>query len=227
MNLRHIMLAYYNERASEYEEAYTLGTGTASITDPSVFTSEIVTLAAVVAEFGKGYLLDLACGTGYWLPYYAPNCERVTLFDQSEAMLRECDRKVQRLNIGDRCSLVRGDVFDYDFAPGAYDCALIGFLLSHVSEAQEAEVFGSLRRMLRPSGRFLILDSAWTELRAKFNRKEERQERQLNNGTRFEIYKRYLDRVDIAGWAEKYRLTTRIAYFGTALCAVSGRFDEI
>ena len=102
MDLRHIMLAYYNERACEYEEAYTLGTGTASITDPSVFTSEIVTLAAVVAEFGNGYLLDLACGTGYWLPYYAPNCERVTLFDQSEAMLRECDRKVQRLNIGDR-----------------------------------------------------------------------------------------------------------------------------
>lgn len=30
------MLAYYNERAPEYEEAYTLGIGTASISDPSV-----------------------------------------------------------------------------------------------------------------------------------------------------------------------------------------------
>jgi hypothetical protein len=31
------MLAYYNERAPDYEEAYTLGSGTASITDPSRF----------------------------------------------------------------------------------------------------------------------------------------------------------------------------------------------
>ena len=31
------MLAYYDERAPEYEEAYTIGTGTASIPDPEVF----------------------------------------------------------------------------------------------------------------------------------------------------------------------------------------------
>jgi hypothetical protein len=39
--LRDRMLVHYNERASQYEEAYALGTGTASITDPTVFTTEI------------------------------------------------------------------------------------------------------------------------------------------------------------------------------------------
>jgi hypothetical protein len=34
------MLAYYDERASEYEAAYTLGTGTSSIPDPEVFKAE-------------------------------------------------------------------------------------------------------------------------------------------------------------------------------------------
>jgi hypothetical protein len=34
------MLAYYDERAPEYEEAYTRGTGTASISDPEVFKVE-------------------------------------------------------------------------------------------------------------------------------------------------------------------------------------------
>jgi hypothetical protein len=34
------MLAYYNEWAPEYEQAYTLGTGTASIPDPEVFKEE-------------------------------------------------------------------------------------------------------------------------------------------------------------------------------------------
>jgi hypothetical protein len=33
------MLRYYDERALEYDEAYTRGTGTASIPDPAVFGS--------------------------------------------------------------------------------------------------------------------------------------------------------------------------------------------
>jgi len=44
---------------------------------------------------------------------------------------------------------------------------------------------------VRLSGRFLILDSAWSTERAKFNAREERQPRRLNDGTAFEIYKRY------------------------------------
>ena len=39
-NLRDNMLRYYDERASEYEEAYVRGTGTASIPDPDVFRRE-------------------------------------------------------------------------------------------------------------------------------------------------------------------------------------------
>jgi ubiquinone/menaquinone biosynthesis C-methylase UbiE len=223
-SLRQNMLVYYNERAPEYEEAYKLGTGTASITDPTVFIREIAALAGVVGGFGNGHVIDLACGTGFWLPHYILNCSRVTLFDQSEKMLAECERKVTALGVADRCALICGDVFHYDFQPAAYDCALIGFLLSHVSESDEALLFETLRRILRPPGRFLILDSAWTELRAKFNGKEERQERRLNDGTTFEIYKRYLDRRDVARWEETYHLAARVEHFGAALCAVSGNF---
>ena len=60
--LRDRMLAYYNERAFEYEEAYTQGAGTASITDPAVFTTEIAVLEGIVRGFGRGHLLDVACG---------------------------------------------------------------------------------------------------------------------------------------------------------------------
>jgi ubiquinone/menaquinone biosynthesis C-methylase UbiE len=224
--LRQAIFTYYNERAPEYEEAYKLGTGTASITDPTVFTTEIATLAGVVGDFGNGHLIDLACGTGYWLRHYFVNCSRVTLFDQSENMLAECRRKVAEVGLANRCTLIRGDVFDFDFAPGAYDCALIGFLLSHLSESDEAVLFERVRRMLRPSGRFLILDSAWTGLRAKFNRKEERQERRLNDGTRFEIYKRYLDREDVTRWEQTHHLTARVEHFGNAFCAVSCHFTN-
>ena len=46
-----------------------------------------------------------------------------------------------------------------------------------------------------PEAHFL---EAWSDARARVNTKIERQERRLNDGTRFEIYKRYFDRGDPA-----------------------------
>jgi len=48
----------------------------------------------------------------------------------------------------------------------------------------------------------------------------------LNDGTRFEIYKRYLDRQDIAAWEKKYGVTLAIEHFGAAFLAVSGTFGH-
>lgn len=79
------------------------------------------------------------------------------------------------------------------------------------SEYEEAYVLGTV-------------DSAWSTERARFNAKIERQERRLNDGTRFDIYKRYCDREDISGWATHYGVTISVEHFGTAFYAVSGSF---
>jgi ubiquinone/menaquinone biosynthesis C-methylase UbiE len=225
VDLRRRMLDYYNERAPEYEEAYTLGTGTASMPDPSTFKTEANQLAGIVERFAHGRLIDLACGTAYWLPHYARQCSSITLFDQSEKMLQECRKKVHDLGIVERCSLLQGDFFEYEFVAGAHDCALVGFFLSHLTESQERMLFDALRKMLTASGRFLILDSAWSTQRARFNAKVERQRRRLNDGTPFEIYKRYCDREDISAWANKYDAIIGIEHFETAFYAVSGSFN--
>jgi SAM-dependent methyltransferase len=225
--LRRRMLAYYNERAPEYEDAYTLGTGTASIADPDVFVTEAKVLAGIVREFAEGRMIDLACGTGYWLPSYAERCSHITLFDQSEKMLAECRKKLERLSLGERSVVLQGDFFECQFGGLRYDCALVGFVLSHLTESQEPQLFDALRAMLGLSGRFLLLDSAWSDERARFNKKIEQQTRQLNDGTSFEIYKRYCDQEDVLGWATKYGATLRMEHFGTAFFAVSGRFNSV
>jgi ubiquinone/menaquinone biosynthesis C-methylase UbiE len=219
------MLAYYDERAPEYEEAYTLGTGTASITEPEMFKAEARLLAGIVRRIARGRMMDLACGTAYWLPHYAQNCSHITLFDQSNNMLAEARGKATRLGVLARCEFVRGDFFEQQFGEHICDTVLVGFLLSHLSEVQEPLLFGALRTMLEAGGRFLILDSAWSAERAKFNAKVERQARQLNDGTAFDIYKRYCDRDDISGWTHAYGVTLRIEHFGQAFYAVSGAFN--
>ena len=222
---KHGMFAYYNERAPEYEEAYTLGTGTASIRDPEIFQTEARVLADVVAKIARGRIMDLACGTAYWMPHYGPHCSRVTLFDQSERMLAEARAKADRLQILDRCVFLQGDCFEHQFEQKAYDTVLVGFFLSHLTEAQELLVFDALREMLDSRGHFLILESAWSTERAKVNAKVERQTRRLNDGTEFEVYKRYCDRHDIERWARERDLLLRIEHFGAAFCAVSGTFN--
>lgn len=222
--VRASMRRYYDERAPEYEQAYTAGTGTNSITPGDVFVREAAALEAVVERLAGGRLADLACGTGYWLPRYAARCSRITLVDQSPRMLDESRRKVDALGVGERTDFVCGDLLALELDPVAYDFSLIGFLVSHLTEAQEAALFGRLRRLLAAGGRFLVLESAWTPLRARFNEKIEQQPRRLNDGTPFEVYKRYIDRDDIASWSRKYDVTTTTEFFGDGLCAVAGRF---
>ncbi len=224
--LRQQMLAYYNERASEYEEAYTRGTGTASIADSEVFKAEARILENIVARVVQGSVIDLACGTAYWLPHYAASCSNITFFDQSDRMLAEARAKAGGLGILARCEFVQGDFFEHDFVRQSHDTALVGFFLSHLTEAQEGVLFDALRRWTASAGRFLILDSAWSPQRARFNSKIERQPRQLTDGTPFEIYKRYFDRDDISRWAQEHDLTLRIEYFGHAFYAVSGVFNR-
>jgi ubiquinone/menaquinone biosynthesis C-methylase UbiE len=169
--------------------------------------------------------LDLACGTGYWLPSYARQCSRITLFDQSDRMLAESRAKADRLGVVDRCVFVHGDFFEQDFEKNAYDTVLAGFFLSHLTEDQERVLFDAFRSMLNAFGRFLILNSAWSQERARYNTKEECQSRRLNDGTAFEIYKRYCDRDDISRWVREYDVTLRVELFGSAFYAVSGAFD--
>ncbi len=159
------------------EEAYVLGTGTASIPDPEVFRREASLLTRIVEHFARGRLVDLACGTGYWLPSYVAACSSITLIDQAPRMLQECRKKIASLDALDRITVVQDDVLEHAFRPRAFDSALIGFLISHLTDEEERQLFERLKTMLDTDG--CVLDSrlAWSPERARFNRKTKRQER--------------------------------------------------
>ena len=218
------MRAYYDERAGEYEELYTLGTGPASISDPNAYKGESAALSKMVAEFAQGELIDVGCGTGFWLPHYAPNCSRITLLDQSGKMLCECRKKAQSLGIEEKCTLIQGDFFSHAFLENTFDTAIVGFFLSHVPQSLETNFFDRLRRMLKPIGRFLILDSIWSGERAKTRSKAGRHKRTLNDGRDFEIYKRYFDANDFQAMAEAHKVTFSVVHAGRVFIVAEGRF---
>ena len=72
-------------------------------------------------------------------------------------------------------------------------------------------------------GRFMILESAWSPERQQYNRKIEQQRRRLNDGTAFDIYKRYIGHDDVARWQRQHQATFNVEYFGSGFCAISGQ----
>jgi len=220
--LKQSMLAYYDERASEYDEIDTLGTGSTAINAPSAYQEETTILQRVVNEVCAGDILDIPCGTAFWLPSYAQGCTTALLVDQSASMLDESRRRARQAGVADRCQFLQCDIFDSAWPHQRFDVVLMGFFISHLTTEEEARILARLRNSLKPNGKFLVLDSAWSTGRARTRVKEGEQMRRLNNGTEFPIYKKYFERRDIEAIGTQHQFEVTIHHVGRTFCAFSG-----
>jgi len=211
------MMVYYDERAEEYDEIY-LGRGHTTI-DPDVYRKDVAQVSAMVSRFGRGHLIDIACGTGFWLPNYARNCSQITFLDQSERMLAKCRGRAERLGLGDVSSFIQGDFLDVNLEAMKYDCALVGFFLSHLTLAQEEAFFGKVEVILKANPQLMFIDSAWNERRRRYQEKEGIQERVLNDGRTFIVYKRYFEQSDVEEMFKKHGFGIASQYIGDAWIA--------
>lgn len=217
--LQREMLVYYDERAEEYDDVYH-GAGPAIRRYADKYQQNTVEVCEIVAGFGRGHLIDVACGTGFWVPHYARNCERFTFVDQSAGMLAECKKRIESLGLTGASRFIQGNVFDVTLEPATYDCALAGFLLSHFTSEQEDAFFQKLKDILKPSAQLMIVDSYWSERRKVGGRKKDgEQERTLNDGRAFSIYKKYFDESDIERMLARHQFTGELLHVGDMFIA--------
>ncbi len=213
---------YYDQRAPEYELLYQ-GKGPLNL-DSSLYRAETMRLCKIVGKFGRGHLIDIGCGTCFWLPLYAKRCRKVTLLDGSSRMLQECKQKMDVLHLTKKCQTVHGDFFSVEFPHQKYGSALIAFFLSHVPPEREEIFFRTLRHALKPDAPVLIIDSVWNSIRRRHSKKEGSQPRALTDGRTFTIYKRYFSRRDIERLKRVYRIGLETAHFGDVFFAARGAF---
>jgi len=219
---RRELFSYYDEGAGEYDSLYA-GKSASSVLEPAVYVKDVKAVAETASAFGAGHVVDIGCGTAYWLPYYAQNCDKITLFDQAPAMLRQARERAETLGILEKCRLVQGDFFEHVFDNDAFDSAVAAFVISHLECEEERLFFAKLRRALKPSGSFLIIDSAWNEARSPVRSKMGYQQRQLCDGRTFSIFKRYFDGRDVEDLFRRHRFGLVSRYTGGAFFAVVGQ----
>lgn len=106
----------------------------------------------------KGELvLDIATGTGDMalLALDTVAC-RIIGIDLSRQMLLRAALKSRRGNHGRDYTLVQGDALALPFAEGTFTNAMVGFGIRNMHDI--AGFFAEVRRVLKPSGRFAVLE---------------------------------------------------------------------
>ena len=221
---RQELFDYYDARAQEYEEFYD-GTTSRKIFAPALIREEVDNLKKLLHDYVKGRCIDIACGTGFWLPVYEKSCASITLIDQSENVLNECCRKIKDLKIEHKTKMFCGDIFSYPYAPQAYDSAVIAFLISHLTDDELDSLISGLKTLLAPDGRFVFMDNAWNQVIANIPREKTGiVTRTLKDGRQYRILKRYFEKQDFYSLADKHNLNREIIYWGNVFFMAIGYF---
>jgi demethylmenaquinone methyltransferase/2-methoxy-6-polyprenyl-1,4-benzoquinol methylase len=168
--------AYYDHRAPEYDDWYR-GTGLYAERERPGWDAEVEALRRALEGLPSAQTLDVACGTGF-LTRHLPG--EIVGLDQSESMLDEARRQAPE------ATFVQGDALELPFEDGTFGRVFTGHFYGHLEPA-ERERFVSEARRLAPE--LVVVDSV---LRPDVS-PEERQERILNDGSRWEVYKRYFE----------------------------------
>jgi demethylmenaquinone methyltransferase/2-methoxy-6-polyprenyl-1,4-benzoquinol methylase len=173
--------AYYEARAQEYDDWY-LGLGRFDGLDRPHWDDELHALEAALAALPPARTLDVACGTGFLTHHLRGE---LTGLDQSAAMLEVA---ATRLPAAD---LVLADALPLPFPDNSFDRVFTGHFYGHLEEPERLLFLDEARRV---APALLVVDAAIRPDRQQ----EERQERILNDGSRWEVYKRYFSPDELA-----------------------------
>lgn len=170
------MKAYYERRAAEYDDWW-LGTGRFAGRQRPVWREETEALTRTLEALPPARTLDVACGTGFLTQHLGGE---ITGLDQSASMLELARAKVPEGRF------VQGDALELPFADDSFERVLTSFFYGHLEE-DDRDAF--LREARRVADELVVVDSALHDGVEPV----EWQERILNDGSRWQVYKRYFE----------------------------------
>jgi len=165
---------YYDTRAPEYDEWY-LGVGRFHTRERPGWNDELAALIAAIEALPPKRTLDVACGTGFLTRHLRGE---ITGLDQSARMLETAQARMPN------ATFVRGDAFELPFPDNSFDRVFTGHFYGHLREEDRIRFLAEARRV---APELIVVDASNEHVTVD----EELQERILNDGSRWEVYKRY------------------------------------
>ncbi len=205
------MPRYYAQRAAEYEQVF----------DKPHRQPNIATLKAWLrAQFSGRDVLEVATGTGFWLPEATAEAHAWLGTDLNAEVLALAAGKPLDFP---RVRLLQADAYDLaaSVARSDFDAAFAGLWFSHVPMSRRAEWLAQLHGRLAPGARVVLMDNRYVEgdstpvhrVDAEGNGY---QWRRLSDGSRHEVIKNFPTAAEFAtllpGVAFEFR---QLDYFWT------------
>jgi ubiquinone/menaquinone biosynthesis C-methylase UbiE len=175
--------AYYERRAPEYDDWY-LGVGKWEDRDRPGWEAELGALRGAIEALPARHTLDVACGTGF-LTRHLPG--KIVGLDQSESMLEEARRQAPE------AEYVHADAHELPFEDRSFERVFTAHFYGHLEDRDRVRFLEEARRV---APELVVVDSSALHAGAI---REEWQERILNDGSRWEVYKRYFTPEGLAG----------------------------
>jgi ubiquinone/menaquinone biosynthesis C-methylase UbiE len=166
--------AYYHARAHEYDDWW-LHRGLYAARIRPDWPHERDHTFEVVRALTPKRTLDVACGTGFVTRFLAGE---VTGLDQSEAMLEVAREQAPE------AEYVQGDGLELPFEDGSFERVFTSHFYGHLEESERLRFLVEARRV---APELVVFDAA----RHGGEPRAEEQERVLNDGTRWTVYKRF------------------------------------
>jgi ubiquinone/menaquinone biosynthesis C-methylase UbiE len=173
--------AYYDARAREYDD-WVYGTGVFADRHRPDWHEERERLQEALAALPPARTLDVACGTG-WLTQHLPG--EIVGVDASGSMLEVARERVPE------GEFVVGDALSLPFPDESFDRLLTGHFYGHLEEPERLRFLTEARRV---AAQLVVVDSALHD----GVEPREWQERVLNDGSRWEVFKRYFTGDELA-----------------------------
>jgi demethylmenaquinone methyltransferase/2-methoxy-6-polyprenyl-1,4-benzoquinol methylase len=168
------MDAYYDTRAPEYDDWY-LGQGLFADRDRPGWKAELTQVTETIASLSPGRTLDVACGTGFLTRHLRGV---VVGLDQSPRMLDKATRQAPH------ATFTQGDALALPFPNDSFTRVFTGHFYGHLGDAERERFLAEAQRV---APELVIVDAS----RAHSAVDDDVQERVLNDGTRWEVYKRW------------------------------------
>ena len=175
------MKAYYDRRAPEYDDWW-LGQGLHADRERPGWEDELRLLEGVIRDLRPGRTLDVACGTGFLTRHLRGD---VVGLDASERMLELARAQAPAARFE------QGDALSLPFEAGEFDRVFTSYFYCHL-EAEERERFLAEARRVAPE---LVVVAS---IRGDGDASERWEERRLNDGSRWNVYKRVFEGPDLA-----------------------------
>ena len=175
------MKAYYHARAREYDDWW-LGRNLYAAKERPGWDEERTMLEGWIAGLPPKRTLDIACGTGFMTRHLRGE---ITGLDQSDAMLEVAREQVPQ------ATFVQGDALDLPFEDGAFERIFTSYFYCHLEEDDRRRFLAEARRV---APELVIVGSRLQE----GEQAERWDERILQDGTRWQVFKRVFVPEDLA-----------------------------